>query len=997
MLVRPMTKTAQELELMTDEGRFEELAAAVLRRARPEYRGLNDTGRNTQGRTIKSPVDGVYRIPGSSPSHYVIVQHTTVKLGELRGKWLNEKDGDVSKAVRWAEEQRRQEPGARVTLVLTCNRRVPDNLIADVGRVCSRGGLEEDIWSVFLLVAALLCRARATGVEMTDLQARELSERLGHDPLLISFWSEDSMREGPAPVSARVIERFIQKRMAELSKSDPASGLAEEYEGTLLSLSYRLLAERELRPTWSQAASWMGDLLGELPRLRRLVDQREVIRLESSAQGQRLVFRHDRVRDHLLARTFHRSMTVGEVPGALLADPYYAEVLGQALLLGNLDPTWASRIGHANPLALFYALRIFQRPATPMERAILEAMRQWVREEVVTDRCVMPLRESVDRILAETDSPHVLELTEDFPLPWPALWEARMRNGDVEAAAWYSDRLGIHFVSTRMGLLVQHAQETFGDRFVRDLSALLERIYFPEDLRIGALYLAGHLGDPKLAEAIARNWEEGCSTVNVLRAFLWAGLRCCSDPAPLLDPMLEFWGKLPEDRREKHRQPDRSSVATYGLSNGVARVEISDAAVLYLLIRASAQDGPLAWPLFIILRRLDHPDALEFCLRDKRGWDLTSYWDSRSFGRTAVMRSRDRLRRIWEEEVEDPTARERAFSLWSLGSNEEEIEVFRTIGPDSLLYGQALRKRADLGDRSCASEIVAKIETEEHPWTWWFHCERIWSEPIREALERHFEQRNCQMEKGWTWKALNEDWKTSKLLARISPVEAEEILIRHWAYLRYSPHFVQTALYLGSPRLLTLAAEAIRECPEPKKLFKFIHHREFAQDPELNRKAGLSLKRLESLAPYLHLLDEHAIDWLWYACNRQGFVSWRHEHVDRLVSEKSRKRLGVTDKNLIAGLDDFATNTRSRGFVDHWLDEFQKRGDPEGKAMKIVAAWLQEQRTFEALEVAAECVALGGTREDLALLETSGLPADDPRVASLLAATRFRVFRRSLS
>src|SRR5690349_4092273 len=68
-----------------------------------------------------------------------------------------------------------------------------------------------------------------------------------------------------------------------------------------------------------------------------------------------------------------------------------------------------------------------------------------------------------------------------------------------------------------------------------------------------------------------------------------------------------------------------------------------------------------------------------------------------------------------------------------------------------------------------------------------------------------------------------------------------------------------------------------------------------------------------------------------------------------------------------------------------------------GKAMKIVASWLQERRTFEALEMAARCVALGGTREDLALLETSGLPADDPRVTSLLAATRFQVFRRSLS
>jgi hypothetical protein len=105
----------------------------------------------------------------------------------------------------------------------------------------------------------------------------------------------------------------------------------------------------------------------------------------------------------------------------------------------------------------------------------------------------------------------------------------------------------------------------------------------------------------------------------------------------------------------------------------------------------------------------------------------------------------------------------------------------------------------------------------------------------------------------------------------------------------------------------------------------------------------------------------------------------------------------LTDEDLIAELDDFANDKRSRGFVDDWLDGFQQRGDSEGKAMRIVASWLRERGTFEALEVAADCVALGGTRADLALLEASGLPANDPRVASLLAATRFRVFRRSLA
>ncbi|MEP7008930.1 MAG: hypothetical protein ABJC13_01260 [Acidobacteriota bacterium] len=1224
-----MSETAQALERMTDEGKFEELAGAVLRSC--SYPGLNDTGRNSQGKTIKSPVDGVYRVPGSYPSHYVIAHHTTVKLKGLRGKWLNKEAGDVGKAARWAEDRRRQEPGTRVTLVLTCNRRVSEGLIAEVGRTCSQGGLEEDIWSVLrlqefldrdpsgqriredclgvhqerldehllrelgerscgayaerelfgacldervaraldaelsdfvtrgrsgsvtflvgssghgkttaahnllrghlaggglglwfepdtlqrsssieaaiedtlrglrpkiesgcgsiaiglarkhgdlLLVVddvnrttspaeliqkvaswnwqgapvgrsatasqenagyqvlcpvwpqvlgqitdqaertiqslcfytgpfsaeegptALLRRAKRAGMELTALQASDLSTRLGHEPLLISFWSEGSTGESPVPVPSQVIDRFIQKRLADLSRSDPGTGLPEEYEETLLHLSDQLLEEHVFNPSWPRVKAYFENHLGKLTQLRRLIDHKEVIRLEPSARERRLAFRHDRVRDHLLAKAIHRRMAVGGIPPAFLSDPYYAEVIGQALLLGDLDPSWATRIEQANPLALFYALRVFQQASSPMEKAVLEAILRWIQDEVVSDRCVKPLRWSVDQVLSETDSPHVVELTERFSSQWFGLWEARMRNGDVEAACKYSEWLGFRFLSSRMTLLARHAKEVFGDQFTRDLAALLERPNLSAEVRRGALYLAGLLGDPELAPAIVRCLEEGWYSADLVRAFLWAGLRCCSDPAPVLDPVLDFWGTLSDEGLENNLPSDRSAVIAYGgLTDALARFGANDLAIPYLLARATEQGGPLEWPLFVILRRLDHPDALEFCLRDKRGWDLSQYWNSGSMTRAAaIVRSRDRLRHIWEDEIEDTEARSRAFALWSLGSSEGEIAVLRAIGRDSPLHSQALRMRIELGDRSCAPEILWRLKTEEHSWTWWFHCERIWSRPLREALEGHFERRANQMERASAWQSFNEDWQISELLGRISPLEAEEILTRHWSHLRYSPEFVQTALSLGSSRAITLALEAVRECPEPKKIFEFINQGEFARRLEEDGTSPeLSSRRLECLGPYIQLFDEQAIDWLWHVCNRKRLFSWRRKHVDDLLSENFRQRAGLSERDLVAELDNFVIKAKSRGFLRLWIDGFRQRGDPDTKAMRIVSSWLRERGTFEALQVAAECVALGGSRDDLALLEGAGFSAQEPRVATLLAATRFRVFRRSLS
>lgn len=1217
------SETAQALERMTDAGKFEEMATAILRRARPEYRGLIHTGRNSEGKTVRAPVDGVYRVPESAPPHYVIVHHTTSQRSALRGKWLSEnrqKPGDIVKALRWAEKQRGCEPEARITLVLTCNRIPPEDLVTDVSHACTQGGITEDIWdlsrlqdfldidrdgqwirtkylgieqerlsadllrdlserscndylarglfgsppeewvprsvdgdlqkavfqgrggSVTFLVsgsglgkstatgrlfrehlerggfglwlepeairqaptleaaiettlrglhpwietgcgavaadlareqgdlllaiddvnktpapaqlvqkiagwdgrkdekrkgfrivcpawpqvigqvsdsaeealrplcffagpfsseegaAALQCHAALTGIVMTDLEAQGLSARLGHDPLLISFWSKTrgAVESGGAPVSAQVIEKFLGRRLEELSASNPEAGLAEDYRESLLALARRMLEERTLEPSWQQVSSWFRES-GEEGRLRRLTSQREILRLDGETGTRKLAFRHDRLRDHLLAGAFQAWMAGGEVPPSLLAEPYYAEVLGQALLLGELDPIWASRVAVANPLALFHAFRTFRQPATAMEQTIVEAMRQWIRDTIIPDRCVRPLRWAVDWLLAEVDSTLLLELTKNFPSSSFPLWEARMRNGDVAAAAEYAARMGLHFYQSRQQLLIRHTLSRFGRSFVRDLAALLERADASEELRAGALYVAGHLADPELEPAIARCWDQGNISMSLLTAFLWAGMRCCNDPAPLLEPMLAFWSTLPETPSQAHHLPDRTAVSGYGFDDDVGQAGLKDEVVRLLL--SHAQEGPLAWPIFIILRKLDHPEALEFCLRDKRGWDLSHYWDRRLFGNKTVMRSRDRLRQIWQDESEDGEARRRAFDLWVQSINAEETGTLRGIAPSSILYEQALRRRAELGDRSCAPEIVAKLETAEHPYTWWFYCRQVWSEPIRDALERHLEKRGEQAAgKDWDWEGTNEDWELPRLISQISPAEAERLLEKNWPHLRFSPHFVQSALYVGVPRTRALAAEAVAACPEPQRLFQYIHHGEFAQaDSESTGGTGLSPMHLESLAPYVHLLDENGIEWLANACNRRGHFSWRREHVDPLLSPESRKRMGLWDEDLFADLDDFATKKKSSGFVDYWLKKFPERGDPEDRAMKIVAAWLRDRRTFAALETAAECVALGGTRKDLALLEGSGLAAEDPQVARLLEATRFRVFRRSLA
>jgi len=83
-----MAQTAEALAKIPFD-RFERLASAVLRRANPLYERLIHTGMNTDGQTVKSPVDGICPVPGSRPPHFVLFHYTADERRER--KWLHER------------------------------------------------------------------------------------------------------------------------------------------------------------------------------------------------------------------------------------------------------------------------------------------------------------------------------------------------------------------------------------------------------------------------------------------------------------------------------------------------------------------------------------------------------------------------------------------------------------------------------------------------------------------------------------------------------------------------------------------------------------------------------------------------------------------------------------------------------------------------------------------------------------------------------------------
>jgi len=156
------SETIRALSSITDAGAFERLAMAVLRQANPSlYENLSHTGMNSDGKTVRSPVDGIGFVHGERPLHIVAAHHASGKREDLRKKWLLDpaevkqrrgtktkpSAGDVIKTVEIANQQREQIPELKVTLALTTNKEPAEDLVRDAVAKGESEGITIDIWA----------------------------------------------------------------------------------------------------------------------------------------------------------------------------------------------------------------------------------------------------------------------------------------------------------------------------------------------------------------------------------------------------------------------------------------------------------------------------------------------------------------------------------------------------------------------------------------------------------------------------------------------------------------------------------------------------------------------------------------------------------------------------------------------------------------------------------------------------------------------------------
>jgi hypothetical protein len=860
---------------------------------------------------------------------------------------------------------------------------------------------EVDVVSVELMsipeaISAVEAVGRKAGLEFSKIEARSISAKLHCDPYLIGLLGgllSGVSNQEVSDLVENTIEDFVTECIKtsahDLSYRNPY--LEREYREALFVLTSKMLSERNLYPTWNEVKDWLHNSAVHLDSIRQLC---QIARLSRVSDEGQFKFQHDRVFNHFAVNCMQAYLGDIARNADVLFEPYYAEMLGQAIVKSRLNEATLNEISEKQPLALITTIRFMGTPSSEYDKLLVRKVKEWVSVKGSSSATPESIRGEVANSFINTDSPAVLEIVNtDFKLevPWLGDW-ARFRNGDAKSAIDYCSRHSQDFLFGHLSRskdsfwehLVDHAKRHHRGRLVRDMIELLKSPG-KNDLK-GLLVLAGFLALPELQSALAERWNQMAVQRKYFAEMLWAAIRCSSDlqEDSLLQSLMDYWANPPEVTGEQRLEWQNSIAVRIGYA---LTLDSGQELVDFLTSQSDLHDE-LHSPLADICGLTDYPDAIEFALRECVGrmneqerYSVISKWTSSSHlnpvGKLSDL-SVARLQSIWQPDDNQDSLRQQAFQLWLFNVNQDHVDVLSLIEailPSSPLFAQALWHRAWLHDRSCIEEFVALLEVDS---SYFRVAWRVWSNEVMDVTEKYLRKFEANIPQNFTGGKEEEHYDVAGMLKMIPQEDAERLLQAYWGHLKYSQAFVLTAMFVGSSRCLELAANIIPLYPDNVNPFEHIDSSFFGFG-NVTEHSQLNLDKLKNLLPYLSYFDGQLFGWYIDSCHHFGQtgIEWCQNNLPESVRESYQKRYFPTEDDLLQSLDSLPTDHNSALF---WLEQFevyQRHGAFPRKwkypqnPLHILEKWLQFEPTYYKLKVAAACIGEIGSRQDLKILDVS--------------------------
>lgn len=848
---------------------------------------------------------------------------------------------------------------------------------------------------------------RGAAAQLSHLSASEFADRLGRDPFLIGLFASvidhNTAQQDMVAIADDVVGQFLDQQTNTLADSGFEALLPSEVRRILVKLAQEMLLRRDLRPSWHDVRDWFGHTSEEILGLRGLVQQGHVCRIDAE---ERIAFRHDRIQERLLVDAMDGLLRVAQPPEDVISDPFFARLVGKAIMRDGHREDWPQRLRSSAPLTLFEAIRHFDEPTTKHQRNILAQVDDWAQHD--SRRAPKALVGAVSWTLLETES-HAARRIVDALEPNPVLMLAGFRNG--------SARHGLSYMKAhlKMGFepgmgdrlrdrIVAHVAHHNSPRLLEELDAVAQSSDVAWEDAAAFLALIGHLGLAGFEESINSLWR--VSPDRLVGYGIWAASRCpVSDVGPLLDPMLDHLAGMPE-REKSHEAPSEREYTALYLSWAFRR-GMTEESIQFLLARARRAQRSLRRQILLMIESADDPDVMEFLV-----YQMVSQYASRRWERASCFsdadpesislrpESRDRLRRLWDSDREPRQVRVQAFSIWLIATSCTDTALLRLIPEKSPLFQSALQQRVKLGDLSAAEDLLVQLTSNALGGFWWMVAHRVWCETLREHAASALAGLKGCIPTDFSGGRTDLEYFLADLLVMIPPDEAESLLETNWDDLMYSHLLLHAALRIGTPRCLEMAKKSMAACPMNVRIFKtafFVWERGHASNP-------LTIQHLENLLPYLARMTEDEAYSLALTAERipdsgGKIARWIVQHLVPRLSPERRASISVADEHLIRELDRWRDEAKTRKRLPDLAYLFERLSGRRGlreRQLSIIDEWLARNRTVHGFMVAAACLSNIGTRRHLDLLDSYSIEGEAEVVEKIATDTKFSVRRRTL-
>ena len=838
---------------------------------------------------------------------------------------------------------------------------------------------------------AVLARAASGPYALSEMKAEGISAALGDDPLLIGL--QDLAREPrPENTIGAFVEDALQRAQAAIG--EPSAALREG----LRNLAREMLQHRRLEPSWSDISGWTLDA-NTRDLIKALARDQALLGFHGPSTDLKLQFRHDRIRDWILAEAVQGADDLD-----IEADPFFAEIVGDAVVRRGAPIDRLTRLQQANPLGLFFSLKL-AKPGVERQR-VVDALGQWLADPCHRTNAFAHLRWEALAVLSQIDGQDIPTLVRLFPDHSPSSWIARMRNGDLNGGFEMCATFDLSMTDPGRDQAVAHAKLKYGNSLISAMDEILRRPGVEGAALAGVLRVAGFIGDTRLVPALRASWtDRPAEQLARLPDYLWALSRCvdAASAEAALAPICDLWASLPEDDPSDATGTSglgvsRSSIMAYSPGFAFAR-QAPENALHYLVMRAEL-DKRLTWPITYMLRTVDHPKAVAFVASEiaktirKNGWAVSadfieSDWQrAQANGRPMSPASRAALLTLWRDPANDVPLRSASLSLWSATKEEADLGVLTEVANEPDLKLSILRDRLERNDHRAIPDLLDLLQDSKRQHLWWPLTRYVWCSALTDAFDEYLERRKYNAPDDQDAAQEDVSWQTVAVLCRMEVADAERLLRKHWSFLKAYSAFVHAALYVGTPRLLALADQAVKASTDPFALF---HQLGLNYGLQIQPHPGVVREdQVLHLEPYLSFLPTHTIVSLAHVCNEHGWFETRRRLLDGHF-DNQRECWQITHAS---DYFDKILDRERASWIYHEVDDALRTGLAWALLRDALLAWLTKRRTMEALRIAWTAMAHRGLRSDLAMLSLEPW-MDQAEASHLLTDVDYAIRRRS--